>query len=75
MVLGHQVHQPFRVLYVDFENDPKGDIRSRLQAMGHGPADLENLHYLSFPTMAALDSKAGGSSSCPPSPRTRPKSS
>ncbi len=60
VVLGHQVHRPFRVLYVDFENDPKGDIRSRLQAMGHGPADLENLHYLSFPTMAALDSKAGG---------------
>jgi len=60
VVLGHQVHRPFRVLYVDFENDPKGDIRSRLQAMGRGPDDLENLHYLSFPTMAALDSKAGG---------------
>ena len=60
LVLGHQVTRPYRVLYVDFENDPKGDIRTRLQAMGHGPDNLDNLHYLSFPTMQALDSKLGG---------------
>ncbi len=59
LTLGAQVPRPFTVLYVDFENDPKGDIRTRLQAMGHGPDDLGNLHYLSFPTLAALDSAAG----------------
>lgn len=59
MTLGVQVPRPFRVLYVDFENDPKGDIRARLQAMGYGPDDLQNLYYLSFPTLAALDSPAG----------------
>ena len=59
LTLGVTPPRPFTVLYVDFENDPKGDIRSRLQAMGHGPGDLGNLHYLSFPTLAALDSAAG----------------
>jgi hypothetical protein len=48
-----------RVLYVDFENDPRGDVRSRLQAMGYGPDDLDHLDYLSFPTMAGLDSERG----------------
>jgi hypothetical protein len=60
LLLGYQVPRPFRVLYVDFENDPKGDVRARLQAMGYGPDDLGNLHYLSFPTLAALDSPEGG---------------
>ena len=59
LTLGSQVPRPYSVLYVDFENDPKGDVRSRLQAMGYGPDDLGNLHYLSFPTLAALDSPAG----------------
>jgi AAA domain len=49
----------FRVLYVDFENDPRGDVRSRLQAMGYTPDDLDHLDYLSFPTMAGLDSERG----------------
>lgn len=49
-----------RVLYVDFENDPRADIRTRLQDMGHGPDDLDGLVYLSFPSLAALDSQAGG---------------
>jgi hypothetical protein len=49
----------FRVLYVDFENDPRGDVRSRLQAMGYKPDDLDHLDYLSFPTMAGLDSERG----------------
>ncbi|GAC1575028.1 MAG: hypothetical protein NVS3B18_08700 [Candidatus Dormibacteria bacterium] len=59
-VLGVTLDRPRSVLYVDFENDPKADIRERLQAMGVGPDDLARLHYLSFPTLAALDSDRGG---------------
>lgn len=55
--------EPARVLYVDFENDPRGDIKRRLEAMGYGPDDgirlNENLCYLSFPTMAKLDTAQG----------------
>lgn len=58
-VLGTTPDRARRVLYVDFENDPKADIRERLQAMGHGPGDLANLKYLSFPHLAALDSEKG----------------
>jgi RecA-family ATPase len=58
-VLGRIPDRPRRVLYVDFENDPRGDIRQRLRAMGKTPADLENLVYLSYPTMAKLDTAAG----------------
>ena len=58
-VLGYQVDRPRRVLYVDFENDPKTDTRDRLKSMGYGPDDLGNLIMLSFPSMAALDSQAG----------------
>ena len=32
-VLGVTPDRPRNVLYVDFENDPRGDIRSRLEAM------------------------------------------
>lgn len=59
-VLGVELDRPRRVLYVDFENDPKADIRERLQAMSVGPDDLERLHYLSFPNLASLDSDRGG---------------
>ena len=59
-VLGTSPDRPRRVLYVDFENDPKLDTRDRLKAMGHTPADLGNLVVLSFPTMSALDTPAGG---------------
>jgi hypothetical protein len=52
--------KPHRVLYVDFENDPRGDIRSRLIAMGFHPDDLTNLFYLSYPRLAWLDTRAGG---------------
>lgn len=48
------------VLYVDHENDPRGDIRARLKAMGFGPDDLAGLKYLSFPDMATLDTAEGG---------------
>ena len=51
--------EPTVVLYVDFENDPRGDIRERLRAMRYGPDDLGNLKVLSFPTMATLDSEQG----------------
>jgi len=59
-VLGDKPDRPYTVLYVDFENDPRGDVRERLQAMGYGPDDLGNLHYLSFPALSALDSAQGG---------------
>jgi RecA-family ATPase len=45
--------------YVDFENDPVGDTRERLQAMNYTPEDLDNLKLLSFPTLSALDSAKG----------------
>ena len=52
--------EPRRVLYIDFENDPRGDVRSRLDAMEVGPDQLGNLCYLSFPSMAKFDTPAGG---------------
>lgn len=56
--------EPRKVLYVDFENDPRGDVKRRLEAMGFGvddgPALNEGLCYLSFPTMAKLDTPQGG---------------
>jgi hypothetical protein len=58
-VLGNNATEPLAVLYVDFENDPRGDIRTRLEAMGYAPGDLGNLCYLSFPTLAKLDTKQG----------------
>jgi AAA domain len=57
--LGHTPSKRYRVLYVDYENDPLGDIRTRLQAMEYSPDDLDYLDYLSFPTMAALNSPQG----------------
>lgn len=58
--LGYPAQPPRHVLYVDFENDPLGDIRPRLQAMGFAPADLdEHLHILSFPNIAAFDTDRG----------------
>lgn len=59
-VLGVRIDRPRRVLYVDFENDPRGDVRTRLEAMGYGPEHLGNLCYLSYPRLAALDTERGG---------------
>ena len=59
-VLGVVPDRARNVLYVDFENDPKGDIRQRLQRMGYGPDGLANLYYLSFPTLSYLDGAKGG---------------
>lgn len=57
-VLG-TVPAPRRVLYVDFENDIDADVIPRLKAMGYQAADLGRLDYLSFPSMAALDTERG----------------
>lgn len=57
--LGVMPDRAHNVLYVDHENDPVGDIRTRLEDMGYSPKDLANLHYLSYPVMAPLDTVAG----------------
>jgi RecA-family ATPase len=59
-VLGAQPQPPRKVLYLDYENDPRGDVRGRLQAMGYGPGDLDNLIYLSYPMLGGLDTDKGG---------------
>lgn len=59
-VLGHKPDKARRVLYVDFENDPRGDVRTRLEAMGYGPDQLGELVYLSYPRLAYLDTYVGG---------------
>lgn len=58
-LFGYPARPPRRTLYVDFENDPRGDIRARLKEMGYGPDDLDNLVLLSFPTMDKLDTEKG----------------
>jgi hypothetical protein len=58
-VLGNPATEPIRTLYIDFENDPRGDIRERLRSMDFGPDQLENLCYLSYPTLAKLDTAQG----------------
>lgn len=58
-VLGYRPDRKRTVLYVDFENDPRGDVKERLIDMGYGPGDLGNLRYLSFPSMRGLDTIAG----------------
>ena len=58
-VLGNPARDTIKVLYVDFENDPRGDIRRRLEDMNYSPIDLGNLCYLTFPTLGALDSEKG----------------
>ena len=57
--LGVTPTRAYNVLYVDFENDPKADTRDRLKAMHVHPNQLDQLHYLSFPTMSTLDTAAG----------------
>jgi hypothetical protein len=63
-VLGYPAQESIKVLYLDHENTPKGDVKPRLQAMGYKPEDLENLCYLSFPNIEALNTKLGGESFC-----------
>lgn len=47
-----------RVLYLDAEN-PRAEVQARVAAMGHTPASLANLTYLSFPTLPPLDTPEG----------------
>jgi len=58
-LFGYPAQPPKRTLYVDFENDPRGDTKTRLIDMGYEPDQLDNLVVLSFPTMASLDSEKG----------------
>lgn len=58
-VLSQPAGEPRKVLYVDLENSRR-DLRDRLDALGYKPADLGNLAYLSFPSLPALNSAAGG---------------
>lgn len=58
-IFGNPARDPMSVLYIDMENAEE-DLVERLSAFGYGPDDLANLHYLSFPTLSALDSYAGG---------------
>lgn len=57
--LGAMPDRPHRLLYIDHENDPLSDVRTRLQDMGYTPGDLGNLFYLSYPRMSPLDTTAG----------------
>lgn len=57
--LGQPTRKPERVLYIDLENT-LDDLVERLCDMGYTPEDLSNLRYLSFPSLPALDSPAGG---------------
>lgn len=51
---------PMSVLYLDFENSPKGDIKRSLIDMGFSPAELDNLHLLSYPQFSPFDLAIGG---------------
>lgn len=59
-VLGATPDHARHVLYVDLENDPRADIRTRLTQMGYTPDVLTRLHVISFPHLASLDSHKGG---------------
>lgn len=56
--LGNDVERR-RVLYVDYENDPRGDVVNRLRAMGISHHHLSELKYLSFPRFGGLDTPQG----------------
>ena len=57
--LGFPVNRSI-VLYLDFENDPAGDVIPRLKDMGFGPGDLEGLNYFSYPEFKPFDTPDGG---------------
>ena len=57
--LGHPTTKA-RVLYLDRENDPKSEVRDRLEEMGFGAEELKDkLLFLSYPTIGDLDTKSG----------------
>lgn len=58
--LGYEPKEPMRVLYLDFENNPYGDILRSLQDMGFTESDLENFVVPSFPEFDPFDTAKGG---------------
>ncbi|SRR6266487_3483719 len=58
-VLGNPARDPVTVVYIDVENR-QPSLVERLQAFGYQPADLDRLILYSFPSIAALDTPAGG---------------
>jgi hypothetical protein len=52
--------QGHHVLYLDFENSTEDLVERLRDDMGYDAAQLATLHYLSFPSMASLDTPAGG---------------
>lgn len=57
--LGRRPLDPVAVVYIDIENTER-DIVERLDEMGYRPDELGRLAYYSFPSLAALDTIAGG---------------
>jgi len=57
--LGNPPRQPVTVVYIDVENR-QPSLVERLQAYRYEPGDLGRLVLFSFPSIAALDSLAGG---------------
>lgn len=58
-VLGRPPVEPVDVLYVDLENTRR-DLYDRMTDLAYHADDLKRLHYLSFPSLPALDSPRGG---------------
>jgi hypothetical protein len=59
-ILGFPAIEPIKVLYLDNENTPLGDVIPRLEDMGFQKDELDNLAYLSFPQIPSLNLKEGG---------------
>jgi hypothetical protein len=58
-VLGNPPREPVTVVYIDVENR-QSSLVERLQAYRYEPGNLGRLVLFSFPSIAALDSLAGG---------------
>ena len=59
-ILGFPPLEPMKVLYLDNENTPLGDVIPRLEDMGFQKDELGSLAYLSFPQIPSLNLKEGG---------------
>lgn len=59
-ILGFPPLEPMKVLYLDNENTPLGDVIPRLEDMGFQKDELDNLAYLSFPQIPSLNLREGG---------------
>ena len=59
-ILGFPAIEPIKVLYLDNENTPLGDVIPRLEDMGFQKDELDNLAYLSFPQIPSLNLNEGG---------------